>query len=57
MATVAPHGPAMAKDLRRLLDRKDTVHSGTTMITPADGARMVGWAARLVGHAHAAVEA
>ena len=57
VATVAPHGPAMAKDLQRLLDRKDTVHYGTTMITAAEGARMVGWAARLIGHAHAAVEA
>lgn len=57
VATVAPHGPAMAKDLQRLLDRKDTVHYGTTMITAAEGARMVGWAARLVAHAHAAVEA
>ena len=57
VATVAPHGTAMAKDLQRLLDRKDTVHYGTTMITPAEGARMVGWAARLVDHAHAAVEA
>jgi hypothetical protein len=57
VATVVPHGPAMAKDLQRLLDRKDTVHYGTTMISPADGARMVEWAARLVGHAHAVVEA
>ena len=46
-----------SKDLQRLLDRKDTVHYGTTMITAAEGARMVGWAARLVGHAHVAVEA
>jgi hypothetical protein len=45
------------KDLERLLDRKDSVHYGTTMISPAEGTRMVGWAARLVEHAHAAVEA
>lgn len=57
VATVAPHGPAMAKDLQRLLDRKDTVHYGATMITAAEGARMVSWAARLLGHAHAVVEA
>jgi hypothetical protein len=57
VSTVAPHGPAMAKDLSRLLDRKDSVHYGTAMISATEGARMVGWAARLVGHAHAAVEA
>ena len=57
LATVVPHGPAMAKDLERLLDRKDTVHYGTTMISPAEGSPMVAWAARLIGHAHAAVEA
>lgn len=57
VATIVPHGAAMAKDLDRLLDRKDSVHYGTTMISSAEGARMVGWAARLVTHAHAAVEA
>jgi hypothetical protein len=57
VSTVAPHGPAMAKDLGRLLDRKDSVHYGAAMISAAEGVRMVGWAARLVGHAHAAVEA
>jgi hypothetical protein len=57
VATVAPHGPAMAKDLGRLLDRKDSVHYGAAMISTTEGARMVGWAARLVDHAHTAVEA
>jgi hypothetical protein len=57
VATVAPHGPAMAKDLSRLLDRKDSVHYGAAMISVAEGERMVTWAARLVGHAQAAVEA
>ena len=57
VSTVAPHGPAMAKDLGRLLDRKDSVHYGAAMISAAEGVRMVGWAARLVGHAHTAVEA
>jgi hypothetical protein len=47
----------MAKDLERLLKRKDSVHYGTAMISTAEGARMVSWAARLVSHAHAAVEA
>jgi hypothetical protein len=55
--TVTPNGAAMAKDLERLLKRKDSVHYGTTMISAAEGARMVSWAARLVSHAHAAVEA
>ena len=57
VATVAPHGPAMAKDLGRLLDRKDSVHYGAAMISVTEGARMVSWAARLVGHARTAVEA
>ena len=57
VATVAPHGPAMAKDLGRLLDRKDSVHYGATMISAAEGSRMVSWAGRLVAHARAAVEA
>ncbi len=57
VATVVPHGAAMAKDLDRLLGRKDSVHYGAAMISATEGARMVGWAARLVGHARAAVEA
>lgn len=57
VGTVSPNGPAMAKDLERLLKRKDTVHYGATMIAAAEGARMVSWAARLVGHAHGAIEA
>lgn len=57
VATVAPHGLAMAKDLGRLLDRKDSVHYGAALISAGEGARMVSWAARLVRHAHAAVEA
>ena len=57
VSTVAPHGPAMAKDLGRLLDRKDSVQYGAALISAAEGVRMVGRAARLVGHAHSAVEA
>jgi hypothetical protein len=57
VGTVTPNGPTMAKDLDRLLKRKDSVHYGATMISAAEGARMVTWAARLVGHARAAVEA
>ena len=57
VGTVTPNGPAMAKDLDRLLKRKDSVHYGAAMISPAEGARMVSWAARLVGYAGTAVEA
>ena len=57
LGTVTPNGPAMAKDLERLIKRKDSVHYGATMISAAEGARMVGWAGRLISQAHAAVEA
>jgi hypothetical protein len=57
VAAVVPHGAEMARDLDRLLVKKDSVHYGTTLISPAEGARMVTWATRLVGHAHAALEA
>jgi hypothetical protein len=57
LSTVVPHGPTMAKDLDRLLDRKDSVHYGPAMISAAEGTRLVGWAARLVSHARRAVEA
>lgn len=57
VGTVTPNGGAMAKDLERLLKRKDSVHYGATMISAAEGARMVSWAARLINQAHAAVEA
>ena len=55
--TVVPHGAAMAKDLQRLVARKDAVHYGATLITSAEASRMVGWATRLVQRARAAVEA
>jgi hypothetical protein len=47
----------MAKDLERLIKRKDSVHYGATMISAAEGARMVSWAGRLISQAHIAVEA
>ena len=57
LATVAPHGAAMAKDLERLVARKDAVQYGVTFISAAEAARMVSWATRLVQRAGAAVEA
>ena len=57
VATVAPHGAQMAKDLDRLLGKKDLGHYGSALISGPEGARMVSWAERLVGSAHVAVEA
>lgn len=57
IATVAPGGAAMAKDLDRLLARKDSSHYGVAFVSAAEAARMVGWAKRLVTTAGAAVEA
>ena len=57
VAGVAPHGAAMAKDLDRLLSRKDSARYGAAFVSAAEAARMVGWATRLVSHARAAVEA
>lgn len=47
----------MAKDLQRLLNRKDDSQYGLTMVSSADAGRMVGWAERLVRLARRAVEA
>jgi hypothetical protein len=55
--TVHPHGAEMAKDLARLLDRKDQAQYGLHMVGDGDAKKMVGWARRLVAHARAIVEA
>ncbi|MHB1090489.1 MAG: hypothetical protein ACYC06_00405 [Ilumatobacteraceae bacterium] len=47
----------MAKDLDRLLSRKNDSHYGVAFVTPGDAIRMVGWAKRLLTRARAAVEA
>lgn len=47
----------MAKDLQRLLNRKDDSPYGLSLVSPADASRMVGWGKRLLGHARRAVEA
>lgn len=57
LATVAPHGPEMAKDLSRLLSRKDDSHYGVAFVSTSDADRMIGWAKRLLTRARAAVEA
>lgn len=57
LKTVAPDGAAMAKDLERLVARKDAVHYGASLISPAEATRMVTWGTRLVQRARTAVEA
>ena len=47
LATVRPDGPAMAKDLRRLLEIKDQAHYAATMISAARAEQAVQWARRL----------
>jgi hypothetical protein len=56
LGTVAPHGAEMAKDLQRLLNRKDDSHYGLTFVSSVDARRMVGWAKRLIGRARTVIE-
>ena len=51
VATVLPHGPQMAKDLKRLLERKDNAHYGVIGTTEKEARDLLGWAKRLVGDA------
>ncbi len=51
VATVLPHGPQMAKDLKRLLERKDNAHYGVISTTEKEARDMLSWAKRLVGDA------
>jgi hypothetical protein len=46
----------MAKDLQRLLNRKDDSQYGVAFVSAGDAGRMVSWAKRLVAHARRAVE-
>jgi hypothetical protein len=57
LGTIAPGGADMAKDLQRLLNRKDDSQYGLTLVSSADAARMVGWAKRLLRLVRKAVEA
>lgn len=45
---VAPHGEALAKDLRRLLAAKDESHYGVTLVSAAKAKRLVGYARRQI---------
>ena len=57
LGTVIPHGANMAKDLQRLLNRKDDSHYGVTFVSSVDALRMISWARRIVASARVAVEA
>lgn len=56
LATVAPDGAEMAKDLGRLLNRKDDSHYGVAFVAAGDAERMIRWAERLLSRARLAVE-
>jgi hypothetical protein len=57
LGTVEPRGGDMAKDLQRLLNRKDDSQYGVAFVSVGEASRMVGWAKRLFDHARRAVEA
>jgi len=57
LGTVAPGGAEMARDLQRLLDRKDDAHYGISGVSSADERRMIMWAQRLHTRAKIAFEA
>lgn len=52
LAKVAPNGPEMSKDLKRLLQRKDAAQYGLGLVSSGDASRMVDWAKRMVAKAH-----
>ena len=56
LATIEPRGADMAKDLQRLLNRKDDSQYGLAFVSTGDADRMVSWAKRLVAHVRRAVE-
>ena len=57
LGTVEPGGGEMAKDLQRLLNRKDDSRYGVAFVSAGEASRMVGWAKRLLGSARRAFEA
>lgn len=57
VAAVEPGGSEMAKDLQRLLHRKDDSQYGLAMVSPAEAGRMVLWSKRLLDRSRRAVEA
>lgn len=56
LGTVRPHGVAMARDLTRLLDKKDSAHYGVIATTAAEAESMVGWTRRLLAAAQDVLE-
>ena len=50
---IRPHGPAMAKDLRRLIQRKDEVHYASEFMTTKLVKDMVTWPKRLAAEREA----
>lgn len=56
LATVTPKGTQMAKDLKRLLDRKDNAHYGVISTTDNEARDMLTWAQRLVVAARIVVQ-
>jgi hypothetical protein len=56
LSGVQPGGPQMARDLQRLVDRKDSSHYGMTFVSHSDARKMLQWASRLVTASHRAVE-
>ena len=57
LATVEPGGTEMAKDLKRLLQKKDSASYGVSFFSLAEARDLVGWAKRLIRRAQTAVEA
>jgi hypothetical protein len=57
LGTVEPGGTAMAKDLKRLLQRKDSASYGVAFFAFGEARDLVGWTKRLIGRARTAVEA
>lgn len=57
LAGIEPGGKRMAKDLQRLLDRKDDAHYGVIHVAVGEERKMIEWASRLLVDARAAVEA
>jgi hypothetical protein len=55
LATVAPGGKEMAKDLGRLLAAKDESHYGVTLVSRTKARRLLGYAHRLIDSARRAV--
>ena len=55
VGSVRPHGVQMARDLDRLLQKKDNAHYGVISTTGAEASVMLAWAQRLVAQAGSVV--